>query len=75
MKALTDPECSIEFKPIGQWLAIFVCRPKQEHLVAVFDNITGRKEVEQALRNRPTERWQCDTDVGVGSTGTVAFSV
>jgi hypothetical protein len=26
-------------------------------------------------RNRPTERWQCDTDVGVGSTGTVAFSV
>jgi hypothetical protein len=25
--------------------------------------------------NRPTERWQCDTDVGVGSTGTVAFSV
>lgn len=61
VKALTDPECSIEFKPIGQWLAIFVCRPKQEHLVAVFDNITGRKEVEQALQREALLHTVIDT--------------
>jgi PAS domain S-box-containing protein len=40
----------VEFKPIGQWLAISVYSPKKEHFVAVFDNVTGRKQIEQALQ-------------------------
>ena len=35
--------------PLGIWLSISVYSPSREHFVAVFDNITQRKEVEQAL--------------------------
>jgi PAS domain S-box-containing protein len=34
---------------LGIWFSIAVYRPQQEHFVAVFDNITERKEAEQKL--------------------------
>ncbi len=40
----------IEFKPLGMWLSISVYSTEIEHLVAVFDNITERKQTEEALQ-------------------------
>ena len=40
----------IEFKPLGIWLAISAYCPKKDHFVAVFDNITERKQAEEKLR-------------------------
>jgi len=41
----------IDFKPLNAWLAITVYSTEQEHFVAVFDNITDRKNAEQQIRN------------------------
>jgi PAS domain S-box-containing protein len=38
------------FKPLNVWLAISVYSPRKEHFVALFDNITERKQVEEALK-------------------------
>ena len=35
---------------LGIWLSIAVYSPRRDHFIAVFDNITGRKRTEEALR-------------------------
>ena len=39
------------FKPLNIWLDISVYGPKKDHFVAVFENITKRKELEQELNS------------------------
>jgi PAS domain S-box-containing protein len=39
------------FKPLNIWLNISVYRPKKDHFVAIFENITKRKELEQELNS------------------------
>jgi PAS domain S-box-containing protein len=41
----------IFFKPLRIWFNISVYRPKQDHFVAIFENITKRKELEQELNS------------------------
>lgn len=41
---------TIDFTPIGKWLHISVYSPEKEHFVAVFEDITGHKHAEEALR-------------------------
>jgi len=40
----------IELKSLGMWLWVSVYSTEREHFVAVFDNITERKRMEEALR-------------------------
>lgn len=40
----------IEFRPLNKWFSVSVFSPKQEHFVAVFQDITQRKQAESALR-------------------------
>jgi len=44
----------IEFKPIGAWLSVAVYSTERGYFTAVFDNITGRKQSEKALRTSET---------------------
>ncbi len=39
------------FKPLNIWLNISVYRPKKDHFVAIFENITKHKELEQELNS------------------------
>jgi PAS domain S-box-containing protein len=39
------------FKPLSIWFNISVYGPKKEHFVAIFENITKRKELEQELNS------------------------
>jgi PAS domain S-box-containing protein len=39
------------FKPLSIWLNISVYGPKKDYFVAIFDNITKRKELEQELNS------------------------
>ena len=39
------------FKPLSIWLHISVYGPKKDHFVAIFENITKRKELEQELNS------------------------
>ena len=39
------------FKPLNIWLKISVYGPKKDHFVAIFENITKRKELEQELNS------------------------
>jgi PAS domain S-box-containing protein len=39
------------FKPLSLWLNISVYGPKKDHFVAIFENITKRKELEQELNS------------------------
>ncbi len=39
------------FKPLSIWLNISVYGPKKDHFVAIFDNISKRKEMEQELNS------------------------
>jgi diguanylate cyclase (GGDEF)-like protein/PAS domain S-box-containing protein len=41
----------IELKPLGIWFSVSVYSTRKEYFVAVFDNITKRKRVEEQLRN------------------------
>jgi PAS domain S-box-containing protein len=41
----------ILFKPLSIWLNISVYGPKKEYFVAIFENITKRKELEQELNS------------------------
>ncbi len=42
-------------EPLGIWFSIAVYSPKKDHFVAVFDNITQRKQAEEALRRHDAE--------------------
>ncbi len=48
----------IYFKPLSMWMSVAVFSPKQDHFVAVFDDITKRKRAEEQLRqfNEELER-------------------
>jgi PAS domain S-box-containing protein len=39
------------FKPLNIWLNISVYRPKKDHFVAIFENITKHKDLEQELNS------------------------
>jgi PAS domain S-box-containing protein len=47
----TPETFEVFFKPLNIWLNISVYKPKKEHFVAVFENITKRKELEQELNS------------------------
>lgn len=51
-------------EPLGIWLYLSVYRAEPEHFVAVFDNITARKEAEQALKIE-TERFRRFTESNI----------
>jgi PAS domain S-box-containing protein len=42
----------IDFKPLKMWLKVSIFSPEKGYFVAVFDNITERKRVEDALKER-----------------------
>jgi len=42
---------TIEFKPTARWLNVSVCCPGPDHFVAIFDDITERKQAEDALQS------------------------
>jgi PAS domain S-box-containing protein len=45
----------LEVKPLSRWFSISVYSPEKGYFVAVFDNITQRKQAEQALRDKLAE--------------------
>src|SRR3990170_957506 len=45
-----EEEFEIFFKPLNMWLSISVYSPKKGYFVAVFENITERKQAEEALK-------------------------
>ena len=45
----------INFTPLGLWLSIAVYSPRKNYFVAVFENITGRKQAEEALKKAHDE--------------------
>lgn len=47
-------------KPLGIWFSIAVYSPKQDHFVAVFDNITQRKQAEEDLRKSEADLKEAD---------------
>ncbi len=44
----------IEFEPIKAWLSISAYSTEKGYFTAVFENITGRKQIEEALRSSET---------------------
>jgi PAS domain S-box-containing protein len=44
----------VKFKPIQAWLSITVYSTERGYFTAIFENITGRKRVEEALRSSET---------------------
>ncbi len=50
----TPESFEIEFKPIAAWLSVSVYSTERGYFTAVFDNITGRKKAEEALRASET---------------------
>jgi PAS domain S-box-containing protein len=40
----------LDFKPLGKWLTVSVYSPAKDHFIALFDDITARKNAESALR-------------------------
>ena len=45
----------IDFKPLGKWLNVSVFSPQTGYFVAVFEDITKRKQIETALHNTTEE--------------------
>ncbi|MBF0243303.1 MAG: PAS domain S-box protein [Desulfamplus sp.] len=54
--ALTGSQAKLEvfFEPKGQWLTISVYSPKSGYFVAIFDDITDRKQAEEILHKLRT---------------------
>jgi len=48
-------KCETYLEALGIWIAITIYSADKEHFVVVFDNITGRKETEDALRTSELE--------------------
>ena len=46
-----------EVKPLGIWFSISVYSPKKKYFIAIFDNITKRKELEMTLK-KSEERYK-----------------
>ena len=55
--ALSGKEEKFElfFRPLNMWLSISVYSPKRDYFAAVFENITERKNAEEALRKAKKE--------------------
>jgi PAS domain S-box-containing protein len=45
----------IEFKPVGKWLQISVYSPAKDYFVAIFEDITKRKQIEKELHKNQRE--------------------
>ncbi len=45
----------VYLEPLGLWLSVSVYSPAEEHFVAVFDNITARKQAEESLRESQSD--------------------
>ena len=51
-------------EPLGIWFAISVYSSEAEHFIAVFDNITERKQAEEALRRYTAELRRSNEELG-----------
>jgi PAS domain S-box-containing protein len=51
VKSGIPEQFEIHVKPLDKWLAVAAYRPKRDHFIATFEDITQRKKVEQELRN------------------------
>ncbi|HXP82142.1 MAG TPA: PAS domain S-box protein [Verrucomicrobiae bacterium] len=45
----------IEFRPLNSWFSVLAYSPRPEYFVTIFENITKRKESEQAIRDDEEE--------------------
>jgi PAS domain S-box-containing protein len=72
-------EFEIDFAPLGIWLHISALRPEPGHFVAVFSDVTQRKEAERAVQ-RERDRAQSYLDiagvmlVAIGADQNVLFA-
>ena len=53
-----DERIEIYFAPLKKWYSIYAYSPGHEHFVALFQDITARKEAEEALNRVMAEREQ-----------------
>jgi PAS domain S-box-containing protein len=67
--ALTgEPESfDLDFKPLGKWLHISVYSPAKEYFVAIFDDITEHKILEQETKFHEEELRQFSTALGTAN--------